>query len=98
QRGFDFFPYPRLFRSSDWGSIVASRCLRRASTLAYKAATAPSLPIMAETTTFPRHIIFAAALLSGVLLALAVHMLGARFGLDLRSEEHTSELQSRGHL
>src|ERR1700750_1991665 len=36
---------------------------------------------MAET--FPRHIIFAAALLSGLLLALAVHMLGARFGLDL---------------
>lgn len=36
---------------------------------------------MAET--FPRHIIFAAALLSGVLLALAVHMLGARYGLDL---------------
>ena len=47
---------------------------------------------MAETTTFPRHIIFAAALLSGVLLALAVHMLGARFGLDLsglwRSDTH----------
>jgi hypothetical protein len=36
---------------------------------------------MAET--FPRHIIFAAALLSGLLLALAVHMLGARYGLDL---------------
>ena len=47
---------------------------------------------MAETTYFPRHIIFAAALLSGVLLALAVHMLGARFGLDLgglwRSDTH----------
>lgn len=47
---------------------------------------------MAETTTFPRRIIFAAALLSGVLLALAVHMLGARFGLDLgglwRSDTH----------
>ncbi len=38
---------------------------------------------MAETTSFPRRIIFAAALMSGVLLALAVHMLGARFGLDL---------------
>jgi len=38
---------------------------------------------MAETTTFPRHLIFAGALLSGVLLALAMHMLGARFGLDL---------------
>jgi hypothetical protein len=47
---------------------------------------------MAETTYFPRHIIFAAALLSGVLLALAMHMLGARFGLDLsglwRSDTH----------
>src|SRR5438128_11510190 len=39
--------------------------------------------LMAETTYFPRRIILAAALLSGVLLALAVHMLGARYGLDL---------------
>jgi hypothetical protein len=39
--------------------------------------------IMAETITFPRHLILAGALLSGVLLALAMHMLGARFGLDL---------------
>src|SRR3954470_8193654 len=38
---------------------------------------------MAETTYFPRRIILAAALLSGLLLALAVHMLGARYGLDL---------------
>jgi hypothetical protein len=38
---------------------------------------------MAETTTFPRRIILAGALMSGVLLALAVHMLGARYGLDL---------------
>jgi hypothetical protein len=38
---------------------------------------------MAETTTFPHRIIFATALMSGVLLALAVHMLGARYGLDL---------------
>jgi hypothetical protein len=38
---------------------------------------------MVETTYFPRHLILAAALISGVLLALAVHMLGARYGLDL---------------
>jgi len=47
---------------------------------------------MAETTYFPRRIILAAALMSGVLLALAVHMLGARYGLDLgglwRSDTH----------
>jgi hypothetical protein len=47
---------------------------------------------MAETTYFPRRIILAAALLSGMLLALAVHMLGARYGLDLgglwRSDTH----------
>ncbi|WP_322518113.1 hypothetical protein SR870_11630 [Rhodopseudomonas palustris] len=36
-----------------------------------------------ETTYFPRHLIFAGALVSGVLLALALHMLGMRFGLDL---------------
>jgi hypothetical protein len=38
---------------------------------------------MPETTLFPRRLILAAAAISGVLLALAVHMLGARFGLDL---------------
>jgi hypothetical protein len=38
---------------------------------------------MAETTYFPRSLILAGAMISGVLLALAVHMLGARFGLDL---------------
>jgi len=38
---------------------------------------------MAETTYFPRRLILAGALISGVLLALAVHMLGVRFGLDL---------------
>ena len=38
---------------------------------------------MPETTPFPSRLILAAAAVSGVLLALAVHMLGARFGLDL---------------
>jgi hypothetical protein len=38
---------------------------------------------MAEATHFPRHLVLAGAILSGVLLALAVHMLGARYGLDL---------------
>ncbi len=36
-----------------------------------------------ELTYFPRHLIFAGALVSGVLLALALHMLGQRLGLDL---------------
>jgi hypothetical protein len=39
--------------------------------------------VMPETTQFPQRLIIAAAAISGVLLALAVHMLGARFGLDL---------------
>src|ERR1700742_1043378 len=38
---------------------------------------------MTETTPFPSRLILGAAAISGVLLALAVHMLGARFGLDL---------------
>lgn len=38
---------------------------------------------MAETTYFPRRLIHAGAMISGVLLALAMHMLGARYGLDL---------------
>jgi hypothetical protein len=50
--------------------------LRRSLTLFYNRA-------MPETTPFPSRLILAAAATSGVLLALAVHMLGARFGLDL---------------
>jgi hypothetical protein len=46
-------------------------------------ATLPYKRTMAETTYFPRPLILATALVSGVLLALAVHMLGARYGLDL---------------
>ena len=38
---------------------------------------------MAETTYFPRRLILGGAMVSGMLLALAVHMLGARYGLDL---------------
>ncbi len=38
---------------------------------------------MAEATYFPRHLVLTGAMVSGVLLALAVHMLGARYGLDL---------------
>src|SRR6201997_4988422 len=38
---------------------------------------------MAETTYFPRRLILGGAIVSGVLLALAVHMLGARYGFDL---------------
>jgi len=50
--------------------------LHRAPALSYK-------QDMAETTYFPRRLILAGAMISGVLLALAMHMLGARFGLDL---------------
>ncbi|TMK50407.1 MAG: hypothetical protein E6G70_06185 [Alphaproteobacteria bacterium] len=38
---------------------------------------------MAEATYFPRRLILAGAIVSGVLLALGVHMLGVRYGLDL---------------
>ena len=38
---------------------------------------------MTETTSFQRRLILPAAMMAGVLLALAVHMLGARYGLDL---------------
>ena len=38
---------------------------------------------MPETTFFPRRLILAGAAITGVLLALAVHMVGARLGLDL---------------
>jgi hypothetical protein len=39
--------------------------------------------IMAETIHFPRPLILGGAMISGVLLALSVHMLGAHYGLDL---------------
>src|SRR6202048_523236 len=38
---------------------------------------------MAETTYFPRRLILAGAMIAGRLLAVAVHMLGAGYGLDL---------------
>lgn len=59
-------------RSLDPGDVD----LRGRPALSYKR-------IMAETIYFPRHLILAGAMISGVLLALAVHMLGAWFGLDL---------------
>jgi hypothetical protein len=44
---------------------------------------------MTETTYFPHRLILAGAMAAGVLLALAVHMLGARYGLDLGGLWHT---------
>lgn len=38
---------------------------------------------MTQMTYFARHLVLAGAMISGMLLALAVHMLGARYGLDL---------------
>ena len=38
---------------------------------------------MTKPVSFPRHLIFAAALICGVLMALAVHMLGQSIGLEL---------------
>jgi hypothetical protein len=38
---------------------------------------------MAETANFPHHLILGSAMVSGILLALAVHMLGAQIGFDL---------------
>ncbi len=38
---------------------------------------------MTPATPFPRHLILAGAALSGMLLALAIHILGQRLGLDL---------------
>src|ERR1700716_3493123 len=53
---------------------------------------------MAETPYFPRRLILAGAMISGVLLALAVHMLGARYGLDLGGlwRSDTSEFMPAG--
>jgi hypothetical protein len=50
--------------------------LRAAPALSYKQE-------MAETTYFPRRLILGGAMITGVLLALAVHMLGEGYGLDL---------------
>src|SRR5215467_11511385 len=50
--------------------------LRARPALSYKRA-------MHDMVFFPRRLILGGAMISGVLLALAVHMLGARYGLDL---------------
>src|SRR5438128_9745935 len=44
---------------------------------------------MAEAIVFPRRRVPGAAVISGVLLALAVHMLGARYRLDLGGLWHS---------
>src|SRR3569833_3472280 len=46
-------------------------------------AACPTTALMNEATYFPHRLILAGAVAAGVLLALAMHMLGARFGLDL---------------
>ena len=46
---------------------------------------------MAPATTFPRHLILAGAALSGMLLALAIHILGQHLGLDLGGLWHSSD-------
>jgi|SRR5882724_2873863 len=38
---------------------------------------------MSQAAPFPKRLILAGAMVSGMLLALAVHMIGQRFGLDL---------------
>lgn len=46
---------------------------------------------MANATSFPRRLILAGAALSGMLLALALHVLGQRFGLDLGGLWHSDD-------
>ena len=66
-------------------------CLRGEPALPYKRS-------MAETIYFPHRLILAGAIVSGVLLALAVHMLGVRYGLDLGGlwRKDTSEFMPAG--
>ncbi len=52
---------------------------------------------MTDATPFPPRLILAAAVTSGVLLALAVHTIGQRFGLDLGALWR-SEAQSAAHV
>jgi hypothetical protein len=48
---------------------------------------------MAEQDIYPRNIVLAGAIGGGVLLALAVHMLGQRFGLDLSGLRRSDEVR-----
>src|SRR5277367_1138931 len=69
-------------RCSSWREYRLTQCLMRRVSLR----VGPALFYkrgMAETTYFPRRLILGGAMVSGVLLALAMHMLGARYGLDL---------------
>lgn len=46
---------------------------------------------MTTATAFPRRLILAGAALSGMLLALAIHILGQRLGLDLGGLWHSDD-------
>jgi hypothetical protein len=48
---------------------------------------------MAGQELYPRNLVLAGAMGCGVLLALAVHMLGQRFGLDLAGLWRTDEMK-----
>jgi hypothetical protein len=48
---------------------------------------------MAEQDIYPRNIVLAGAMGCGVLVALAVHMLGQRFGLDLSGLWRSDEIR-----
>jgi hypothetical protein len=48
---------------------------------------------MAEQDIYPRNIVLAGAMGCGVLVALAVHMLGQRFGLDLSGLWRSDEIK-----
>lgn len=74
--GDAFLRLKRVLSKQNVPALADLACLRDRLHVPYKLA-------MAETTTFPRRLILAGAMISGLLLALAVHMLGQRFGLDL---------------
>ncbi len=89
-------PSPAWF-GSDVGNSKISRVVSKPPACAARRPY-PYKRAMAETTYFPRRLILAGAMVSGVLLALAVHMLGARYRLDLGGlwRSDTSEFMPAG--
>src|SRR5207253_9934572 len=92
------FPYTTLFRSAEFarmvGASVIVRGLRAVSDFEYEF----QMALMNRNLAPGVETVFLVPAFDLTYLSSSLVREVARFGGDVRSEEHTSELQSRGHL
>src|SRR5207253_8968489 len=90
------FPYTTLFRSLAAGSGASKADCPLSATPAARFAKPTSAPVPAPEPKFSARMLLASRAVTTMVKPEPATMFGT--ALRLRSEEHTSELQSRGHL